>query len=95
MSTGSGSITVASAKRVLRAMESINTSTGEIHVGIDALTTEKMRECDHEITRLDAQIEDIKEELKQRRDTRAEVVEQLRGYVRGETALPFEEANDV
>lgn len=67
-----------------------NIDTGEIHEGINAATADKMRDCDKEITALDTEIERLKDELKGVRESRSAVVEQLRGYVRGEQALPFD-----
>jgi len=71
-----------------------NTTTGEMIgidcASIDALTAGKMRECEHWLAELDKQIEDLKNELKDRREEREQQITNLRGYVRGERALPFD-----
>lgn len=71
--------------------ELVNTVTGELDAPIDALTAHEIRACDAEISRLDLNIDMLKNDLAELKKDREKMVERMRELVRPcqEPGLPF------
>lgn len=62
--------------------------TGELVDALDLMT--QLREVDAQIATADEAIDDLKEQLKEARASREQLVSDLRRLARGERALPFD-----